>query len=177
MLTIRFATVEDAALLWGLIRELAEYEHEPDKAVATAEDLARDGFGAEPKFRALIAEWDGEAAGYALFLGTIPLGLGGPEFFWKICLCGKNFAGRPLAKRYWPNWRGLRDAKIVMACDGKCWTGISPPLIFTRGWAPFFKTDGNPWCFGIRPCDAWQRNEILGEPWSGNQKKVCVKGR
>jgi len=27
----------------------------------------RDGFGAMPKFRALIAEWEGQPAGYALF--------------------------------------------------------------------------------------------------------------
>jgi GNAT superfamily N-acetyltransferase len=31
------------------------------------EDIARDGFGPAPKFRAVIAEWDGQAAGYALF--------------------------------------------------------------------------------------------------------------
>jgi GNAT superfamily N-acetyltransferase len=31
--------------------------------------LARDGFGENPKFRALIAEWDGQPAGYAFFFG------------------------------------------------------------------------------------------------------------
>ena len=33
----------------------------------TEEDIARDGFSERPKFRALIAEWDGFPAGYALF--------------------------------------------------------------------------------------------------------------
>jgi len=33
----------------------------------TEEDVVRDGFGPKPKFRALIAEWDGQPAGYALF--------------------------------------------------------------------------------------------------------------
>ena len=69
MLTIRPATVDDAALLRSFIWELADFEKEPDEVRVTAEDLARDGFGAAPKFRALIAEWEGQAAGYALFFG------------------------------------------------------------------------------------------------------------
>jgi GNAT superfamily N-acetyltransferase len=69
MLTIRHATIDDAALLRTLIWELADYEKEPDEVRVTAEDLARDGFGASPQFRALIAEWDGQSAGYALFFG------------------------------------------------------------------------------------------------------------
>jgi GNAT superfamily N-acetyltransferase len=67
MLTIRPATVTDAALLRSFIWELADFEKEPDEVRVTAEDLARDGFGARPKFRALIAEWEGQSAGYALF--------------------------------------------------------------------------------------------------------------
>ncbi len=67
MLLIRPATVHDVALLRTMIRELAEYEHELDRVAIREEDLARDGFGEHPRFRALIAEWDGHAAGYALF--------------------------------------------------------------------------------------------------------------
>jgi GNAT superfamily N-acetyltransferase len=69
MLNIRPATVDDAALLRSLIWELADFEKESDEVRVTAEDLARDGFGASPKFRALIAEWEGQPAGYALFFG------------------------------------------------------------------------------------------------------------
>jgi GNAT superfamily N-acetyltransferase len=66
MLLIRPANVEDVALLRTLIRELAEFEHELEHCVIEEADLARDGFEANPKFRALIAEWDGQPAGYAL---------------------------------------------------------------------------------------------------------------
>jgi GNAT superfamily N-acetyltransferase len=69
MLTIRPATIDDAALLRTFIWELADFEKEPDEVRVTAEDLARDGFGTTPKFRALIAEWEGQPAGYALFFG------------------------------------------------------------------------------------------------------------
>jgi GNAT superfamily N-acetyltransferase len=67
MLSIRPATVNDASLLVSLIRELAEYEKELDAVKITEAQLARDGFGARPSFRALIAEWDAQPAGYALF--------------------------------------------------------------------------------------------------------------
>ena len=68
MLSIRKATAHDAPLILDFIRRLAEYEREPDAVVATEEDLIRDGFGSEPKYRCLIAEWDGAPAGFALFL-------------------------------------------------------------------------------------------------------------
>ncbi len=67
MLTIRAATIADAALLRRLIWELAEFEKAPDQVRTTEDDIVRDGFGANPQFRALIAEWHGQPAGYALF--------------------------------------------------------------------------------------------------------------
>jgi len=67
MLSIRPATIKDASLLATMILELAEYEHMAHEAGVTAESIARDGFGPKPKFRAVIAEFDGKPAGYAVF--------------------------------------------------------------------------------------------------------------
>ena len=67
MLTIRLAHPDDAALLTSLILELAEYDGLGGEAAVTEEDVARDAFGPKPKFRALIAEWEGQVAGYACF--------------------------------------------------------------------------------------------------------------
>jgi GNAT superfamily N-acetyltransferase len=67
MLSIRPATIKDAALLAAMILELAQYEKLDHEAAVTAESIARDGFGPHPKFRAVIAEVDGKAAGYAVF--------------------------------------------------------------------------------------------------------------
>lgn len=70
MFVIRPATKEDVSLLRQLILELADYERERHLVSVTEADLLRDGFGSEPKFVALIAEWNGDAAGYALFFGS-----------------------------------------------------------------------------------------------------------
>jgi GNAT superfamily N-acetyltransferase len=70
-LHIRPATPADVPEMLAFIRELAEYEREPHAAVATAEDLLRDGFGPRPVFQCLNAEWteDGatKAAAMALY--------------------------------------------------------------------------------------------------------------
>lgn len=67
MLSIRRATLQDVPLLRSMICELADYEHELESVEITEEQLSRDGFGEDPKFRALIAEWKGQPAGYAVF--------------------------------------------------------------------------------------------------------------
>lgn len=66
---VRPAVREDAELLFGLIRELAEYEKLAGEVRGDPELLAETLFdrgGAE----ALIAEADGDAVGYAIFFAT-----------------------------------------------------------------------------------------------------------
>jgi GNAT superfamily N-acetyltransferase len=64
---IRPAIPADVPTILRFIRELALYEREPQAVVATEADLLRDGFGPDPRFRALIADVDGAPAGFALF--------------------------------------------------------------------------------------------------------------
>src|SRR5205085_10154188 len=65
MLLIRPAEVSDVPLLNILIHEFAEFERLP--VAVTEEDLLRDGFREQPRFRVIVAEWDGQPAGYAIF--------------------------------------------------------------------------------------------------------------
>src|SRR5882672_5263126 len=67
MLLIRQATRNDAAVLLAMIRELAAFERMPELVKNREEDLARDGFGEKPRFRALIAEGSGQVAGYSIY--------------------------------------------------------------------------------------------------------------
>jgi GNAT superfamily N-acetyltransferase len=65
MLTIRAAQAGDVPLLKTLIHEFADFEHLP--VTVSERSLLRDGFGERPRFRVLIAEWEGQPAGYAFF--------------------------------------------------------------------------------------------------------------
>jgi GNAT superfamily N-acetyltransferase len=67
MLEIRPAVPADIPAIRSLIRELAEYERAPLQAVATDADLLRDGFGPSPRYRCVMALWDGGVAGFALY--------------------------------------------------------------------------------------------------------------
>jgi GNAT superfamily N-acetyltransferase len=64
--TIRPATPQDAALILRFIRELAEFEREPDAVKATEESLSHALFG-EQSAEAVIAEQEGKPMGFALF--------------------------------------------------------------------------------------------------------------
>src|SRR6266849_2316270 len=98
MLSIRPATVNDVTLLKTLIRELAELEREPDAVVITEADLLRDGFGPQPRFRALIAEWDGQPAGYAFFFGFYSTWEGRPGLFLEDLFVRSQFRGKGIGK-------------------------------------------------------------------------------
>ena len=64
---IRRATEADVPVLVNLIRALAVYEREPDAVQIGEAELRRDGFGPQPLFECLIAEDEGQAAGFALY--------------------------------------------------------------------------------------------------------------
>jgi GNAT superfamily N-acetyltransferase len=97
MLLIRAAAVRDVPLLLRFSRELAEYERQPDAVVIKEETLTRDGFGAQPKFRSLIAEWDRQAIGYALFFG-IYSSCKGSGIFLEDLFVREAFRGRGIGR-------------------------------------------------------------------------------
>ncbi len=97
MLLIRPATIHDVPLLRTLIRELAEFERELDLCVIQESELIRDGFGANPKFRVLIAEWGDQAAGYALFFGYYSSWTG-PGLFLEDLFVREKFRGKGIGK-------------------------------------------------------------------------------
>ena len=102
MLSLRSATLQDVPLLRSMICELAEYERELESVRITEKQLAEDGFGADPKFRSLIAEWDGEPAGYAVFFHFYSTWTGRHMFledlFVRPQLRGKKIGMRLMAK-------------------------------------------------------------------------------
>jgi GNAT superfamily N-acetyltransferase len=113
MLNMRNAGVDDIPLILQFIRELAEYEKAPEQAVATAEDLRRDGFAGNPKFRALIAEWLGKPAGFALFFYHYSTWMGRPTLFLEDLFVRPRFRAKGIGKALL-----LRLAK--MAVDEGC---------------------------------------------------------
>lgn len=67
MMIIRKGNENDMPAVLALIRELAEFEREPDAVVITVDDLVRDGFSEQPLFQTFVAEIEGTIVGMALF--------------------------------------------------------------------------------------------------------------
>jgi GNAT superfamily N-acetyltransferase len=96
--TIRPATPADVPTVLRFVRELAAYEREPAAVIATEADLLRDGFGAQPYFRTLIAELAGEAAGFALFFFQYSTWTGHPVLYLEDLYVTPPMRGRGLGR-------------------------------------------------------------------------------
>jgi GNAT superfamily N-acetyltransferase len=109
MLRIRKATAKDILLILQFIRELAEYEKSPQEAVATPEDLKRDGYSGNPKFHVVIAEWGGEPAGFALYFYNYSTWLGKPGLYLEDLFVRPPFRSKGIGKALF-----LHLAKIAL---------------------------------------------------------------
>ena len=63
---IRDAVQNDMKQVLMLIKELAKFEKEPNAVILNEEQLVRDGFSENPKFKCFIAESNNEIIGMAL---------------------------------------------------------------------------------------------------------------
>jgi GNAT superfamily N-acetyltransferase len=97
-LRLRPATREDAATIVQLIRELADYEKEPQAAVATEADILRDGFGERPFFRVVLAEWEDEAVGFAFYFFNYSTWQGRPGLYLEDLFVRPSHRGRGIGK-------------------------------------------------------------------------------
>jgi len=97
MLSTRPATIADVPLLRRLIQELAEYERESEAVLITEDELLRDGFGPDPKFRAILAEQVGHPAGFAVFFTSYSTWTGSGLFLEDLFV-RETFRGRGVGK-------------------------------------------------------------------------------
>jgi len=118
MLRIRKASVEDVPLILSFIHELAEYEREPSAVRATRDDLVRDGFSGSPKFRVVIADWDGKPAGMAFFFHNYSTWQGRQGLFLEDLFVRPQFRGKGIGKALMVH---LAQIAITEHCYGIRW--------------------------------------------------------
>lgn len=97
MFRIRPATPDDVPVIHAMILEFAEFEKLREEVTITEERLARDGFGEHARFRALILEWDGEVAGYAICF-VYYSSFEGPALFLEDIYVREKFRGRGIGR-------------------------------------------------------------------------------
>ena len=97
MLHIRALKIDDIPHFRQMIFELATYERLAHEMTITEETLARDAFSSPPRYRALLAEWSGEAAGYAMFFPVYNSFQGASMFLGDIYVRDR-FRGKGIGK-------------------------------------------------------------------------------
>ena len=151
MLNIRPATANDVALLKTLITELAEFEHLSHEVIITEEDLRRDGFGPQPKFRALIAEWTGEPAGYAFIYTTYSTFNESTGIFLEDLFVLTQFRGKGIGK-------ALLSQVARIAREEKCYGVRWEVLDWNQSAIDFYQS------LGAQFRDPWRSVSLTGEP-------------
>src|SRR5215470_1219158 len=150
MLTIRNATIADTGLILDFIRGLAKYEREPQAVIATEEDLRRDGFGPEPKYRCIIAEWDNVPAGFAFFFYNYSTWRGRPGLYLEDLFVLPEMRGKGIGKAL---LRHIAQIALNENCYGIRWLVLewNEPAI------KFYER------LGATILDAWETMLLTGE--------------
>jgi GNAT superfamily N-acetyltransferase len=150
MLEIREASSKDTALILSFIRELAEYEREPHAVVATEKDLKRDGFTSDPKFHALIAEWDSEPAGMAFYFYNYSTWQGRRGVYLEDIFVRPAFRGKGVGRELMAY---LARIAVAQNCFGIRWEVLD----WNETAVEFYKG------LGARFREHWQSMQIQGD--------------
>jgi len=97
-LSIRPAVKADCALILTLIRELAVYEKLEHEVKATLEGLETTLFGPTSYAQVLLAEWEGEVAGFCLFFHNYSTFLAKPGLYVEDAYVREAFRGHGIGK-------------------------------------------------------------------------------
>lgn len=149
MLSIRPATVADVPMILEFIRGLAEYEREPKAVLATEADLRHDGFGPNPKFRCVIAEWNKQPAGFAFFFYNYSTWRGRPGLYLEDLFVIPEMRAKGIGKAL---LRRLAQIAVAENCYGVVWQVLkwNEPAI------KFYES------LGASTMDAWETMRIMG---------------
>jgi GNAT superfamily N-acetyltransferase len=147
---IRPAEEADTGLLLGLIRQLAEYERLLDAVVADEETLRRTLF-AERRAEALVAEVDGEAAGFALFFHNYSTFLARPGLYLEDLFVLPAMRGRGIG-------RALLARLAAIALERGCGRMEWAVLDWNESAIGFYRA------LGAAPLADWTVFRLTGEP-------------
>ena len=146
---IRPAVETDVPLIVRLIRGLAEYERLLHECEATEERVRASLFGAKPDAEVLIAEADGEAAGFALFFHNYSTFLAQRGIYLEDLFVFPEFRGRGIGRALLVH---LARLAVARECGRLEWSVLDwnePAIRFYRS-------------LGAVPMDEWTVQRVTG---------------
>jgi GNAT superfamily N-acetyltransferase len=151
MLKLRSAVPADVPLMLDYVRELAEYERAPEKVVARSEDLERYVFGEQPLAFAVMAEWDGQPAGWAIWFYNFSTWEGRPGLYLEDLYVRPALRGHGIGKAL---LKHLARVALEKGCTRYVWQVLdwnTPSLEFYKA-------------MGATVLEEWLTCRVEGEP-------------
>jgi len=149
-LRIRVATVQDVPRIRELIEGLADYERLRHECVATDALLEKALFGARPYAEVLIAEWDHDTVGFALFFHNFSTFLARPGIYLEDLFVQPAFRGKGIGK-------ALLVRLAALAVERECGRLEWSVLDWNVDAIGFYEQ------LGARPQDEWTVYRVTGD--------------
>jgi len=149
-LIIRKAEESDIPLIFTLIKSLAEYEKLSHEVTATEEKLKQTLFGEQKYAEVLIAEYDGEAAGFALFFHNYSTFIGKPGLYLEDLFVFPHLRGKGIGK-------ALLIKLAQIAIERNCGRFEWSVLDWNEPSINFYKS------LGASPMDEWTIYRVTGD--------------
>jgi GNAT superfamily N-acetyltransferase len=149
-LRIAPAAESDVGLIFSFIRKLAEYEKLSHLVVATEENIREHVFGANPVAEVLLAYWNEEPAGFALYFRNFSTFLGQPGIYLEDLFVEPAQRGKGIGKAL---LRGLAEIALERGYGRLDWAVLdwnAPSIEFYRS-------------LGAVSLDDWTGYRLTGE--------------
>lgn len=149
-LTITSATEGDVPLILTFIKALAEYERLADAVVATEDGLRATLFGPRPYAECVIARWQSEPAGFALFFHNYSTFLARPGVYLEDLFVKPEFRGKGIG-------RSLLQHLAKVAVERNCGRLEWSVLDWNKSAIGFYKS------LGAEPLEDWTIFRVKGD--------------
>ncbi len=149
-LRTRPATKADGALVYSFVRDLADYERLLDDVGATQADIECALFGPNPRVFCDIAEWDGAAAGFALWFYNFSTFRGRHGIFLEDLFVRPAFRGKGIGKALLVN---LAKRAVAENCARVEWSVLD----WNEPSIKFYES------LGAIPMEEWSIFRLTGE--------------
>ena len=151
--TIRPATRADVPQILAFIRALAAYERASEAVTATEASLELEGFGPNPFYFCLIAEHDGQTAGYAIYFFNYSTWVG-PGIYLEDIFVEPELRGRGIGK-------ALLERVAAIAVEKGCQRLQWAVLDWNTPAIEFYRA------MGAEFLDEWRNVRMSGEALKG----------
>ena len=144
------ATAEHSAVILDMIRGLASYEKLEHAVVATEAQLVQTLFGPKPAAEVLLASWQGEWVGFALFFSNYSTFLARPGIYLEDLFVKPHARGKGIGA-------ALLGEIAKMAVDRGCGRVEWAVLDWNEPSIAFYKK------LGAVPMDEWTVFRLTGD--------------